>query len=103
MDEFQKLLPIDDNKYSQLTSRDGLNGYRLQGAMSGNVILAKDGINVLSLSGDSKSEIMPELNALKKKKRFGFFGGNRKSKKSKKSKTKKSKTRKNRRKSNRRR
>ena len=101
MDEFQKLLPIDENKYKQLT-KDGLNGYRLQARMSGNVILAKDGIIVLFLRGDRKSEIMPELNALKKN------GGNRKSKKSKKSKTKKSKTkksksRKNRRKSNRRR
>ena len=101
MDEFQKLQPIDDNKYIQLT-RDGLNGYRLQAAMSGNVILAKDGQQVVSLKGDTKSEIIPELNALKKK-RFGFFGGNRKSKKSKKSQSRKSKSRKNRRKSNRRR
>lgn len=106
LDEFKDLLPIDDNKYDQLTG-DGLNGYRLQAAMSGNVTLAKNGINVLSLEGDNKSEIMQELNTYKKK-RFGFFGGNRKSKKSKKSKSKKSqsrksKSRKNRRKSNRRR
>lgn len=106
LDEFKDLLPIDDNKYDQL-SGDGLNGYRLQAAMSGNVTLAKNGINVLSLEGDTKSEIMQELNTYKKK-RFGFFGGNRKSKsskksKSRKSKSKKSKSRKNRRKSIRRR
>lgn len=101
LDEFKNLLPIDDNKYNQL-SGDGLNGYRLQTAMSGNVILEKNGINILSLNGDNKSEVMQELNTYKRK-RFGFFGGNRKSKKSKKSKSKKSKSRKNRRKSNRRR
>ena len=101
MDEFQKLLPIDDNKYNQL-SGDGLNGYRLQTSMSGNVVLAKDEMAVLSLNGDNKRDLIKELNTYKRK-RFGFFGGNLKSKKSKKSKTKKSKSRKNRRKSNRRR
>lgn len=116
LEEFKDLLPIDEDKYNQL-SGDGLNGYRVQSSMSGNVVLEKNGINILSLDGDNKSDLIQELNTYKRKinstipvisnrkkiNRFASFGGNRKSKKSKKSKSKKSKSRKNRRKSNRRR
>ena len=94
--EFEKLLPINDAKYAQLLTSDGLNGFKLLNGMSGNIYLGKGSDHVKGLSGDVKSEIISELNGLK--------GGKRKSRSSKKRnsrRNKKRKSRKNRRKSNR--
>ena len=114
--EFKEGLPhIDKEKYKQLLSKGGLNGYTLRHHGSGNVVLAKDENVIRQLNGQNERELIKELNGLPQKELDkimatlrGGVGGNRKSKKSKKSKSKKSKSkksksRKNRRKSNRRR
>jgi len=91
MDEFKKYLPINDSKYSDLISEDGLDGYKLVNTMSGNVTLNKDTRVIKHLSGESKSAIILELNEL--------IGGKRRTRNIRKSK----KSRKSRRKSSRRR
>ena len=121
--EFKEGLPhIDKEKYKQLLSKGGLNGYTLRHHGSGNVVLAKDENVIRQLNGQNERELIKELNDLEQESNGlpqkeldkimatlrGGVGGNRKSKKSKKSKSKKSKSkksksRKNRRKSNRRR
>jgi hypothetical protein len=64
MDEFKKLLPIDDAKYSDLINEHGLNGYKLRHGMSGNVVLVDlvDGSIIKHLNGGTKNEIIVELN-----------------------------------------
>jgi hypothetical protein len=84
-------LPIDDSKYSALISQNGLDGYKLVNTMHGNVTLNKDTRIILSLSGEFKSEIIPELNKLKGGKRR--TRNIRKSKKSRKSRRKSSRRR----------
>jgi|LakMenEpi03Aug12_release.lakeMendotaPanAssembly.Ray.scaffolds.fasta_scaffold1422385_1 hypothetical protein len=72
-------LPIDDTKYNSLMSESGLNGYKLMNGMSGNVYLAHGDKNICPLKGDTKIEIIPELNRLK-------VGGKNKSRRNKKNK-----------------
>ena len=64
MDAFIQYLPIDDEKYSQLISEEGLAGYKLAVYMSGNVILKTNNKIVKHLNGDRKAEIIQELNSL---------------------------------------
>lgn len=87
MEDFKTKLPIDDAKYELLMSKDGLDGYKLSPAMSGNVILVKGDQIIKTLNGDTKPELIKELNA--------FKGGNRRTHRHQKNK----KSRKNRRKS----
>jgi len=96
LENFKTYLPIDDEKYSALISKDGIDGYKLIGSYHGNVILAKDGVSIKHLNADLKPGIIKELNALLNS------GGKRKSRHNKKNK-KNRKTKKNRRKSFRRR
>jgi hypothetical protein len=80
MDNFiANYLPIDDTKYNSLISENGLDGYKLINGYSGNVYLAHGKDNILSVKGDSKKEIIIELNNLKK-------GGKNKSRRNKKNK-----------------
>jgi hypothetical protein len=71
-------VPIDNTKYNSLMSESGLNGYKLMNGMSGNVYLAHGDKNICPLKGDTKKEIIPELNELK-------VGGKNKSRRNKKS------------------
>jgi len=71
-----KHLPINDEKYNLLISDDGLDGYKLVNSIHGNVVLLYKEKNIMSLRGDIKSEIIPELNNLK-------IGGKNKSRRNK--------------------
>ena len=61
LEDFKRYLPIDDEKYSALISKDGLDGYKLI-SFSSSVRLAKDGIVVKLLDEDLKTGIIKELN-----------------------------------------
>jgi hypothetical protein len=87
MEDFKTKLPIDDAKYDLLMSTNGLDGYKFQNGMSGNVTLVKGDQKIRTLNSDTKSELIKELNA--------FKGGNRRTHRHQKNK----KSRKNRRKS----
>jgi predicted enzyme involved in methoxymalonyl-ACP biosynthesis len=62
MDKFIEHLPIDNTKFAQLISEEGLDGYKLCVYMSGNAILQKKEQIIKHLNGDSKREIIEELN-----------------------------------------
>jgi hypothetical protein len=64
MNRFIQYLPINHEKYSQLISEEGLEGYKLAVYMSGNVVLQKNNKIVKHLNGDKKAEIINELNSL---------------------------------------
>ena len=66
--DFKTKLPIDDEKYKRLSDRThGLDGFMLTTAMSGNVILVKDDYIVKSFSGDTKNELITEMNSVQEK------------------------------------
>ena len=64
MDNFIEHLPIDNIKFTQLISEEGLDGYKLCVYMSGNAILQKKKQIIKHLSGDTKREIIEELNQI---------------------------------------
>ena len=64
MDNFIEHLPIDNIKFTQLISEEGLDGYKLCVYMSGNSILQKKKQIIKHLSGDTKREIIEELNQI---------------------------------------
>jgi hypothetical protein len=64
MDGFLNLLPIDNAKYSMLSSEYGLDGYKIVDRMHGNLALVKDGRIIKSLVSESKDGIIKELNAI---------------------------------------
>lgn len=64
MDKFIEHLPIDDIKFAQLISEEGLDEYKLCVYMSGNAILQKKKQIIKHLSGDTKREIIEELNQI---------------------------------------
>ena len=66
LENFKLKLPIDDDKYKMLTSREGagLDGYKLTNAMSGNMVLTKNDFIIKYLNGDSQPNLITELNKL---------------------------------------
>jgi hypothetical protein len=64
MDNFIEHLPIDYTKFAQLISEEGLDGYKLRVYMSGNAILQKNTQIIKHLNGDTKKEIIEELNKI---------------------------------------
>jgi hypothetical protein len=67
LEQFIQYLPIDDDKYNNLIESDGLNGFRLNSSMHGNVVLIKDNKIIKHLNGDSKHQIIEELNSIYKR------------------------------------
>lgn len=64
-DFIDRFLPLDHESYLTLSSRDGLDGYKLISTYHGNVVLAnREGRIIKHLSGDVEREIISELNAL---------------------------------------
>jgi len=66
MKGFNSIFPLNDEKYNKLISKKGLNGFKLTHTGHGNVALIHDDGFIYTLSADTQSSIILELNNIKK-------------------------------------